>query len=209
MDAAKLRRFRERGLDQLDAEKRGQLALYLSQKRAEEMGRKRLEDVDEETRQSIERLLAEEGYGLDDVAMKGYAGRRLDDLEEELRQGLARYLGHQRLSEIADQSVVQLPEPQRSQVQHYLGKQLMQEIEKRLMLGFTSRLWVDYLTAIEDLRQGIGLQAYGQMDPLVEYKRRAFRMFSELNDNINRMVVGNVFRYPPQPLRLAQAGQRE
>jgi preprotein translocase subunit SecA len=80
----------------------------------------------------------------------------------------------------------------------------MRQIEKRLMLGFISRLWVDYLTAIEDLRQGIGLQAYGQMDPLVEYKRRAFGMFGELNDNIRRMVVSNVFRYPPQPLKLEQ-----
>jgi preprotein translocase subunit SecA len=38
----------------------------------------------------------------------------------------------------------------------------------------------------------------------VEYKRRAFRMFGELNDNIRRMVVSNVFRYPPEPLKLGQ-----
>jgi preprotein translocase subunit SecA len=176
---------------------------------AEEIGGKRFEDLDEATRREVEQLLAEERYGLDDAAMKEFKGRSLSDLGEELRQGLARYLGHQRLSEIVGKAGSQLDEQDKSEVQRYLGKQLMQEIEKRLMLGFTSTLWVDYLTAIEDLRQGIGLQAYGQMDPLVEYKRRAFRMFGELNDNINRMVVGNIFRYPPQPLRVAPAGQRE
>jgi preprotein translocase subunit SecA len=112
------------------------------------------------------------------------------------------------LGELGDVKLAALDEGTQADVQRYLGKQLMHGIEKQLMLGFTSRLWVDYLTAIEDLRQGIGLQAYAQVDPLVEYKRRAFGMFGELNDNINRMVVGNVFRYPPQPMRLAQPSQR-
>jgi len=107
-----------------------------------------------------------------------------------------------------DQRIADLDESSSAQLQRYVGKRLVHQIEKQLMLGFTSRLWVDYLTAIEDLRQGIGLQAYGQMDPLVEYKRRAFGMFGELNDNINRMVVSNIFRYPPQPLRLAQGSER-
>ena len=209
VDADKLQRFRDKGLKDLERDKRGELLRYLSQSMAEEIGGKRFEDLDEATRREVEQLLAEERYGLDDAAMKEFKGRSLSDLGEELRQGLARYLGHQRLSEIVGKAGSQLDEQDKSEVQRYLGKQLMQEIEKRLMLGFTSTLWVDYLTAIEDLRQGIGLQAYGQMDPLVEYKRRAFRMFGELNDNINRMVVGNIFRYPPQPLRVAPAGQRE
>jgi len=85
----------------------------------------------------------------------------------------------------------------------------MHQIEKNVMLHFISQLWIDYLTAIEDLRQGIGLVAFGQRDPLVEYKRRAFQMFGELKDHIRRSVVANIFRWPPQPLKLAKAGVRE
>ena len=208
LDDEKLQRFREQGIAQLDEERRRALLQYLSQKRAEEIRDRRLGELDEGTRHDVERFLAEEGFGLDDAEMAEFLGRKLADLDEELRAGLATYLGHRWLSKLGDQRIADLDEASRAEVQRYVGKQLVHQIEKRLMLGFTSRLWVDYLTAIEDLRHGIGLQAYGQMDPLVEYKRRAFGMFGELNDNINRMVTGNVFQYPPQPLQLAQNGQR-
>jgi hypothetical protein len=208
LDSEKLQRFREKGVGELDGETRHLLVRYLAQKRGQEIADRRLEDLDEDTRRYLEGFLAEQVFGLDDEGMAQFEKRRMADLDDELREGLSRYLGFRRLGELGDVSLTELDERTQAGVQRYLGKQLMHGIEKQLMLGFTSRLWVDYLTAIEDLRQGIGLQAYAQVDPLVEYKRRAFGMFGELNDNINRMVVGNVFRYPPQPLRLAQAGQR-
>jgi preprotein translocase subunit SecA len=208
LDSEKLQRFREEGIAELDEEMRDDVVRHVAQKRAEDIADRRFDELDEETRHDVERFLASAGFGLDDEGMAEFEGRKLADLDEELAQGLARYLGHQRLSELGDARIAHFDEQSRSEVERFVGRQLMHRIEKQLMLGFTSKLWVDYLTAIEDLRQGIGLQAYAQMDPLVEYKRRAFGMFGELNDNINRMVVGNVFRYPPQPLRLAQAGQR-
>jgi len=55
------------------------------------------------------------------------------------------------------------------------------------------------------VRQGIVLEAYGQRDPLVEYKRRAYSMYQELQANIRRTVVSNLFRYPPQPPKLIGA----
>ncbi len=203
----KLDRFQERGLSELDEDTQADLLQYMWHRREQAIKQRRLADLDDQTRHSVESFLTQKGFGLDEQGMLQYKDTRLRDLEDELRKGLARYLGYQRLSQATDDRISDLDEADRSQAQRYLGMQMMQQIEKNLMLGFISRLWVDYLTAIEDLRQGIGLQAYGQMDPLVEYKRRAFRMFGELNDNINRMVVTNVFRYPPQPLRLAQAGE--
>ncbi|HUS70278.1 MAG TPA: hypothetical protein VM075_05840 [Anaerolineae bacterium] len=208
LDREKLQRFREKGIGELDGETRHHLVRDLAQKRGREIADRRLEDLDEETRRQLEGFLVQQGFGLDDEGMARFEKRRMADLDDELREGLSRYLGFRRLGELSDVKLAELDERTQAAVQRYLGKQLMHGIEKQLMLGFTSRLWVDYLTAIEDLRQGIGLQAYAQVDPLVEYKRRAFGMFGELNDNINRMVVGNVFRYPPQPLRQAQAGQR-
>jgi preprotein translocase subunit SecA len=82
----------------------------------------------------------------------------------------------------------------------YLGRRIMSVIERRVLLHTISRLWVDYLTDIEDLRRGIGLEAYGQRDPLIEYKRRAFELFEELGNNIRRTVVRSLFRQPPEPL---------
>ncbi len=203
----KLEHFQERGLSGLDENTQADLLRYMWHRREQAIKQQRLADLDDHTRHSVESFLTQKGFGLDEQGMAQYKDTRLRDLDDDLRKGLARYLGYQRLNQATDSKISDLDEADRSQAQRYLGMQLMQQIEKNLMLGFISRLWVDYLTAIEDLRQGIGLQAYGQMDPLVEYKRRAFRMFGELNDNINRMVVTNVFRYPPQPLRLAQAGE--
>jgi preprotein translocase subunit SecA len=204
----KLQRFREQGFRTLDEQKQHDLLQHLAEKRAREIEEKSLADLDEETRLDIERLMTEDGVGLDEDRMAHFEGRSLRDLDQESDGRLAGYLGRQRLIDLGDQRIADLDESSRAELQHYVGRQLMHRIEKQLMLGFTSRLWVDYLTAIEDLRQGIGLQAYGQLDPLVEYKRRAFGMYGELNDNINRMVVSNVFRYPPQPLRLGQGGDR-
>ncbi len=204
LDGDRLDSFRGQRLSDLDQETQDDLLRYLWQRREEAIKDQRLTELDEQTRMSVERFLSQKRLGLDEAVMAEFKGRRLDDLDDELSEGLARYLGHQRLNETGDKKIPELDESDRAMVQAYVGRQLMHQIEQRLMLGFISRLWVDYLTAIEDLRQGIGLQAYGQMDPLVEYKRRAFRMFGELNDNIRRMVVGNVFRYPPQPLKLGQ-----
>ncbi len=204
LDSQKMKRFQEQRFADLDQDTQADLLRLLWREREEDIRQRRISDLDEETRQSVERFLWQDRLGLAERAMADFDGLRLGDLDEELRRGLARHLGQQHVSKIGDGRIAELGETDRSLLQDYVGRQLMHGIERRLMLGFISRLWVDYLTAIEDLRQGIGLQAYGQMDPLVEYKRRAFRMFGELNDNIRRMVVSNVFRYPPEPLRVGQ-----
>ena len=53
---------------------------------------------------------------------------------------------------------------------------------------------MDHLTAIEDLREGINLRGYAQLDPLVEYKNEAYSMFEQLMGNINLEVVRRLFR---------------
>jgi preprotein translocase subunit SecA len=65
-----------------------------------------------------------------------------------------------------------------------------------LILAVGDRLWVDYLTQMEGLRTAIGLEAYGQRDPLVQYKSRAFDMFSHLQSDIRAAVVARLFRSP-------------
>ena len=68
------------------------------------------------------------------------------------------------------------------------------EIEKSVLLRSIDTLWIEHLETMDHLRRGIGLRGYGQRDPLVEYKKEAFRMYSELNALIQRQVVYSIYK---------------
>ncbi len=74
------------------------------------------------------------------------------------------------------------------------AEHIMREAEKTLLLRSIDTLWIRHLTAIDHLRGGIGLQGYGQRDPLVEYKREGYRMFKELLASIQDEVVYNIYK---------------
>ena len=61
-----------------------------------------------------------------------------------------------------------------------LGEPLMRELERVMMLRVVDEYWMDHLDNMTELRQGIGLRAYGQSDPVVEYKREGYEMFEEM-----------------------------
>jgi len=67
-------------------------------------------------------------------------------------------------------------------------------MERFILLHAIDTHWQDYLRAMDYLRQSVGLRAYGQQDPLVEYKREAYTMFSSLMDTIKNEVVTRIFR---------------
>jgi len=67
-------------------------------------------------------------------------------------------------------------------------------MERQIVLQTIDTQWQEYLRAMDALRQGVGLRAYGQRDPLVEYKREAFDMFEELMGNIKQDISTGVFR---------------
>jgi preprotein translocase subunit SecA len=83
------------------------------------------------------------------------------------------------------------------------GPEQMREIERWILLRVIDEKWRDHLYEIDQLRAGIGLRAYGQKDPLLEYKREAFEMFEELMGNIDADTVRYLFRV--MPARPAQA----
>ncbi len=70
----------------------------------------------------------------------------------------------------------------------------LQSIERFIILQACDSHWQEYLRGMDALRQGVGLRAYGQRDPLVEYKKEAFEMFSDLLDKIKGDVVHKMFR---------------
>src|SRR5436190_622287 len=79
-----------------------------------------------------------------------------------------------------------------------VGADLMPLVEKDVMLRTIDWQWMEYLTQMEHFREGIGLRAYGQRDPLVEYKNEAFEMFNELRDRIQGSIVSGIFRVQVQ-----------
>jgi preprotein translocase subunit SecA len=70
-----------------------------------------------------------------------------------------------------------------------------QDIEKNVLLRSIDSLWVEHIDAMDYMRRGIGWQGYGQRDPLIEYKKEAFRMFSELNNLIQKEIVYGIFKF--------------
>ncbi|HHT73227.1 MAG TPA: preprotein translocase subunit SecA [Firmicutes bacterium] len=74
------------------------------------------------------------------------------------------------------------------------GSEIMRRIEKMVLLQVTDSRWMEHLRAIDDLREGIGLRAYGQKDPLMEYQFEAFNMFQQLVAGIQEDCLKLLFR---------------
>ena len=76
---------------------------------------------------------------------------------------------------------------------------ILRELERVVTLRVVDEYWMDHLDAMSDLRQGIVLRSYGQMDPVVEYKREGFEMFETMIDAIREEVVRRVFLTQVRP----------
>ena len=76
---------------------------------------------------------------------------------------------------------------------------VMRELERVVTLRVVDEYWMDHLDAMTDLRQGIGLRAYGQTDPVVEYKREGYEMFEAMIDAIREEIVRRMFLVQIKP----------
>jgi preprotein translocase subunit SecA len=81
-----------------------------------------------------------------------------------------------------------------------LGPEIMGRIEKMVVLQVIDEKWKDHLREMDDLKEGIHLRAYGQKDPLVEYKTEGFRMFMELIEMVDTEIVTTAFKLFPAPM---------
>lgn len=117
---------------------------------------------------------------------------------EEL-ENLSRVEVHEKLKKIAEDLY--------NAREQEIGEQTMRELEKAIMLRVVDSKWMDHLDAMDALKEGINLRAYGQKNPLVEYKFEAYEMFEEMIESIKRTVV--TFLYHIQVTYSAPVPQAE
>ena len=107
--------------------------------------------------------------------------------------------------ELAD-SVYEAAEAAYVQKEARYGAEVMRELERVVMLRVVDEYWMDHIDAMDDLKQGIGLRAYGQHDPVVAYKEEGFAMFETMVDAIREETVRRLFLVQ---LRAQQEVKRE
>ncbi len=133
------------------------------------------------------------------------AGAKLSELEPQLRDSLSGLLGEELSTRLQSQPLQSLEREPAIKVVDELGRRALTEVYRQLLLGVITELWVDYLTQMEALRVSIGLEAYGQRDPLVQYKREAFDKFQNLLKDMRSGVISRMFIYRPRNLSVVQS----
>ncbi|KKS13995.1 preprotein translocase subunit SecA [Candidatus Daviesbacteria bacterium RIFOXYD1_FULL_41_10] len=92
-----------------------------------------------------------------------------------------------------------------------VGVEIARQMEVFVFLNTIDTLWIEHLDTMDDLRAGIGLRGYGQRDPLIEYKKEAFELFSKLVANIDFEIVHRIYKIAvqqgpqvPQPIQVEE-----
>ena len=120
---------------------------------------------------------------------------KLDDIKEEAGSDIADQDSRSRLLGYLFKLAVVAYNRLEDQVRHSTASQdAPQQILRGIMLRSIDLLWLEHIDTIDHLRRGIGLQAYGQRDPLVDYKREAFRLFRDLLNMVQKQVVYSVYK---------------
>ncbi len=95
------------------------------------------------------------------------------------------------------EAIADLVEERYEELEDEVGEEAQRHLERFVLLRTIDMLWVQHLTAVAELRQGIGLRAYGQANPLVAYKREAHDMWEQLLGNIRAAVARQIFHARP------------
>ncbi|MEX2031431.1 MAG: preprotein translocase subunit SecA, partial [Dehalococcoidia bacterium] len=122
-----------------------------------------------------------------------------DDLPQET-------IGHQ---QAAIEAALDLIEDRYEALETEVGEEMQRLVERLVLLRTIDTMWVEHLTATEELRQGIGLRAYAQQDPLVSYKREAHDMWEQFRERIRQTVTRQVLRARLTTQAAAQAMAQE
>ena len=145
--------------------------------------------------------------GIIEAQMNQYANEKLYPEEWSLEnlitdaEGIYAPKGRMKLEELEDMSrdelqdfLTQVAEESYTQREHLFGQDNMRELEKIIMLRVVDNRWMEHLDRMDMLREGIGLLAYGQRQPLVEYKIRGHEMFNQMIASIQNDIASLIFR---------------
>jgi len=148
------------------------------------------------------RAIIQQAWGATEWAR--IANSPIADLDVTTQNGLRAVLGEDAYLQAYNKPLLSLGSEIGENVVKELGRQAITEIYRQLLLQVITELWVDYLTQMEALRVSIGLEAYGQRDPLVQYKTRAFELFQNLLQDMRTGVVTRMFIYRPRDMSAVQ-----
>jgi preprotein translocase subunit SecA len=90
-----------------------------------------------------------------------------------------------------------------------VGPEVMRETERMVWLSVIDQQWKDHLLSMDHLKEGIGMRAYGQKDPLIEYKKEGFQLFQEMMDRIEDETVRFLFFLQPVSERPQVGGEED
>ncbi|MCD4671952.1 MAG: hypothetical protein K8R77_04740, partial [Anaerolineaceae bacterium] len=124
----------------------------------------------------------------------------LSQFDESLQNQLKGALGEEKFSRLVSLSLFDFNDEDRQLVSNILGRRLQNDAYRQLLLQVVSNQWVEYLTQVEALRIQVGMERYGQRDPLVQYKSKATDMFKQLLKNIRLGVVSKAFTFRPRAI---------
>jgi preprotein translocase subunit SecA len=166
------------------------------------------EDVREEVLEHLQgaEVALSKALGASEWNRLNSAGVTLGMLEEKVRARLVDRLGEEHFEELAHQPLLEFADEDRQAVAEVFGKRLQNEIYRQLLLNVVSQSWVEYLTKVDALRVSIGLEAFAQRDPLVQYKSQASEMFRQLLNDMRSGVVTRMFLTQPTRRTLASTG---
>jgi preprotein translocase subunit SecA len=195
-----------------------------AQKKVEENNfaiRKRLLEYDDTMNQQREVIYEKRNRALEGERLKGEIFDLLDEYADDLidryfesvaADGVREELLHNLLVEVKlepeefetlgeeglKDRIVDAAKEFYKRKEEMLGSDLMSRLERFAMLSVIDHKWKDHLREMDDLKEGIGLRAYGQKDPLVEYKGEAFKLFTGLIEQVRNDVVSFAFKFFPQ-----------
>ncbi len=119
----------------------------------------------------------------------------LGQMDEKVLQRIRQTLGEEKLQFLSSKKIHEIEGEDVTNISLVFGQFIQNEINRQLLLRVISDQWVEYLTKMEALRISIGMEAYGQRDPLVQYKSKASDLFHELLADVRMGVISRIFTY--------------
>jgi preprotein translocase subunit SecA len=174
---------------------------------AELMSEQEVDELTEDILKHLDNAQETQQRYLGAVQLNQFGSKNLSELPENLQESIEALLA-EASTQLADgDKLSSLNAELAQQVASELGREVQTRTYRDLLLRVIGQLWIDYLTQMEALRVSVGLEAYGQRDPLVKYKSQASEFFQVLISDTRTGVVSRMFTFQPRMIGLDGAAE--